>query len=242
MSDFAQFRRLCLAFAMAILACGTAAADTLLVTGTGTGGNIWVKANGTVEQAFAGLIDIRVTNSTGTYNQDTYCVQILTDISTNITYNTTVELPSQVNWNPAPPSNAELQQVAWLIDNYQASANTATLSEALQLAVWKISEDGVYTYVAGVDPYLSGIVQESTTRNETTNATVLTDARTYLQDASGHTSNLANVYINTTQANPPVAAQMLEGIRYADTPESSTFMLAGVALLALGHRVRRRAS
>jgi hypothetical protein len=225
-------------FAVAILASGIAAADTIVATGTGVGENIWVDVSGTNTSEFAGLIDITVTNSTGSYKQDTFCAQITVDINEGTTYNTTVELPSQVNWSPPPPTNAALEQDAWLIDNYQASANTNTTAAALQLAIWKIAEDGVYTGAA--NPFNSGIVEKGS-GTDVTPAAVLTAAQNYLIDAEGKSSDLANVYVNVAQTgNPPAPAQMLEGIRYADTPESSTFVLAGIALLALGHSARRR--
>jgi hypothetical protein len=227
-------------FAAMILTSGVAAADTIIATGTGLGEDIWFKVNGTDQDSYAGLIDISLTNSTGTYAQNTFCVQATVDISPNVTYNTTVELPSQVNWSTPPPTNAALEQVAWMIDNDEAGANSNVTSAALQLAIWKVAEDGVYTYAAGVNPFLSGIVQEATGAH-TTNATVLSDAESYLKAASGESSNLANVYVNVAQTgNPPAPAQMLEGIRYADTPESSTFVLAGIALLALGQTARRK--
>ena len=245
MSVIAPSRRVLCLFAVAILGSGIAAADTIDAYNVGAGENIYLDVSGAVKQEFAGLIEIKVTNSSGTYYQNTYCVQITVNIDEGTTYNTTVELPSQVNWSSPPPTNAALEQIAWLIDNYQASAISGTdpndTSAALQLAIWKIAEDGVQTYVTGdTSPFTSGIVEASTTKGETTNATVLSDALGYLADADKQSSNLANVYINTTQATPPVAAQMLEGIRYADTPESSTFILAGVALLTLARMARRK--
>src|SRR5271169_4205244 len=101
MSVSAPSRRVFTLFAAAILACGIAAADTIVVTGTGAGESFWIDENGTpTDVSFAGIIDIQLD---GTYNRTTMCVQLFTDISEHTTYNTTVLLPSQVNWQPPPP-------------------------------------------------------------------------------------------------------------------------------------------
>jgi hypothetical protein len=206
------------------------------------GENIWIGEDntGTVvdTQAFAGIIDITLD---GTYNRTTMCVQLFVDIDEGTTYNTTVLLPSQVTVTP-PPTVASLEQVAWLLDNETPTTNAQ--AAGLQLAIWKIAEDGVDT--GSNLSWTTGTVREATGAH-TTNATVLSDATSYLADAVGHSSDLAFVYENTTQATPPAPAQMLEGLEYSGgpqppplTPECSTFMLAGVALLALGHTARRR--
>jgi len=225
---------------MAILASGIAIADTIEVTGLGTGENIWLKENGTDTQVYAGVIDIQLVDNTGTYDRTTLCVQLFTEISENVIYNTTLALPNTAAV-VAPTTNAALEQIAWLEDNYMAGATTAVQGAALQLAIWKIAEDGVDT--GSNLSFTTGTVQEATGAH-TTPAAVLTDAEGYLADSVGHSSNIAFVYENASQALPPVAAQMLEGPEYSSgpqpTPESSTFVLAGIALLALGHKARRR--
>jgi len=237
------FRRAGYLCAAAFFACGIAAADTILVTGTGLGESIWVGEDTTgkvvdTDVGFAGIIDITLD---GTYKRTTMCVQLFVDINEGTTYNTTVLLPSEVTVVP-PPTVASLEQIAWLLDNETPTTNAQ--AAGLQLAIWKIAEDGVDT---GHNlSWTTGMVQEATGAH-TTNATVLTDATNYLAASVGHSSDLAFVYENATQATPPVAAQMLEGLEYSGgpqpppaTPECSTFMLAGVALLALGHTARRR--
>jgi hypothetical protein len=242
MSVVAPSRRVFGLFAVAILASGIAAADTIVVTGTGDGESFWIDENGTpTDVSFAGIIDITLD---GTYKRTTMCVQLFTDISENVTYNTTVLLPSQVNWQPPPPTDAALEQIAWLLDNEEAGANTNAKAAGLQLAIWKIAEDGVYT--GGSNPFGSGSVTVST--GTATNATVLADATAYLTDATGKSSDLAFVYVNTaTSGSPPTPEQMLEGLEFSGgpqppplTPECSTFILAGVALLALGRTARRK--
>ena len=234
-------RRVLGLFAVAILASGVAAADTIEVTSVGLGDSgMYIDENGTpTDVYFAGIINIQLIDSAGTFDRTTMCVQLLTDIDLSVVYNTTVLLPSQVTVTP-PPSVGDLEQIAWLLDN--ETPTTGDQAAGLQLAIWKITQDGVYT--GGSNPFTTGTVQESTGTTPTP-AAVLTDATTYLTASVGKSSDLAYVYENASQADPPVAAQMLEGLEYKDggpapAPESSTFMLAGAALLALGHTARRK--
>jgi len=227
-------------FAAAILASGIAAADTIEVTGIGAGdSNFYIKENGANTNVyFAGIINIYLTQGSSYYTRTTMCVELFTDISENITYNTTVYLPSQVG---APQNPAALEQIAWLLDNETPVGNDA--AAGLQLAIWKIEVDGVYT--GGSSPFTSGEVQQAS-GGYTTPAAILSDAQGYLTASVGHSSNIAYVYDNVTQGSNPTAVQMLEGLEYHDggpaptTPESSTFVLAGVALLALRQTAWRK--
>jgi len=227
-------------FAVAILASGIAAAATIEVTGIGLGdSNIYVKENGTDANVyFAGVINIQLINSAGTFNRTTMCVQLFVDINEYQVYNTGVYLPSQV----APSSTAaELEQIAWLLDNVTPTTNDQ--AAGLQLAIWKIAQDGVDT--GSNLSFTTGTVQEAT-GTYTTNATVLSDAQGYLADSVGNSTNIAYVYENATTGSNPTPAQMLEGLEYHDggpvptTPESSTFVMAGVALLALRQTAWRK--
>ncbi len=242
-------RRLLPLLAVALLASGVAVADTIEVTSTGLGdSNFYIDEtiNGVLTPTdvyFAGIIDIQLTDAAGVFNRTTMCVQLLIDISIGTTYNTTVLLPSQVNVT-APPTDAALEQIAWLLDNETPADNDS--GAGLQLAIWKIASDGVFTGTgnAGRHPFTTGTVQQAS-GNYTTPTAILTDATTYLTAAEGHSSNVAYVYENFTQTTPPTGVQMLEGLEFHDggpspAPESSTFVLAGVALLALGHTARRR--
>ncbi len=257
MSVLAPSRRVFGLFAVAILACGIAAADTIEVTALGTGdgtynGNdLYIDeenmTNGTfngtftnTEVYFAGNITISVTNSQGkAFPRSSMCVELYTDISMNTTYNTTVYVPSAFN----PPTGPELEEIAWLLDTYDPlTGNTLSDDQAagLQLAIWKIAEDGVDT--GSNLSWTTGTVREAANPNQTTQ-NVYGDATTYLAAAVGHSSNLAFVYYNT-ESNGTIV-QMLEGPTYATgpqggTPECSTFILAGVALLALGRTARRK--
>ncbi|MGB7762018.1 MAG: hypothetical protein WBL61_19460 [Bryobacteraceae bacterium] len=233
-------------FAAAILASGIAAADTIEVTSVGLGDSgIYIDEDidGTLTPTdvyFAGIIDIQLTDSSGTYDRTTMCVQLLTDINLGTVYNTTVVAPSQATVN-SPTTNGALEQIAWLLDN--VTPTTGDQAAGLQLAIWKIAEDGVDT--GSNLTFTSGTVQQAT-GGYTTPAAVLSYATTYLAASVGNASDLAYVYENASTGNPPTAAQMLEGLEYQDggpapvAPESSTFVLAGVALLALGHTARRK--
>ena len=115
----------------------------------------------------------------------------------------------------------------------------------LQLAIWKIAEDGVDT--GSNLSFTTGTVQKVQSGRNATPTAIVSYAETYLAQSVGHLSNNADVYVNTSRTYPYAGAQMLEGLGYPTgpqpiMPESSTFVLAGAALLALGHRVRRRAS
>jgi len=236
--------------AAAILASGIAAADTIDATGVdGSLGqyNVWIDQQGTnVNTYFAGVIDIQLTNSEDTVDRETMCVDLFTDIYLGETYNTTVYTPSQIT-SPATAA-ARLEWVGWLEDNallpVLVPGDPSTLSSndwaatgaqaaGLQLAIWDITVDGG-------DGFSSGEVQAATGAN-TTDPTVLSWAETYETLSAGQLSNLAFVYENVDVNNNP--AQTLEGPEYQDNgpqpaPESSTFVLAGVALLALGHIAR----
>jgi hypothetical protein len=242
-------RRFLPLFAAVLLGSGVAAADTIEVTSIGLGdSNFYIDEtiNGVLTPTdvyFAGVINIQLTDPAGTFNRTTMCVQLLVDIDLGATYNTTVLLPSQVNVT-APPTDAGLEQIAWLLDNETPTDGDS--AAGLQLAIWKIASDGVFTGTgnAGRHPFTTGTVQEASGAYTTPSA-ILTDATNDLTAAEGKSSDLAYVYENATQANPPVGAQMLEGLEFHDggpspVPESSTFVLAGVALLALGHTARRR--
>lgn len=231
---------------MAILASGIAAADTIDVTGLGTGDgsydgtDFYIDENGAnTDIYFAGNITINVTDSQGTFTRSSMCVELFTDINMNTTYDTTVYVPGAFS----PPTGPELEQIAWLLDTYDPlTGNTLTGDQAagLQLAIWKIAEDGVYRGAS--NPFAGGTVEEGANPNTTTQ-TVFADATGYLTDAVKQSSSLAFVYYNT-ESNGTVV-QMLEGPEYAtgpqgQAPESSTFVLAGVALLALGRPARRK--
>jgi hypothetical protein len=241
-------------FAVAVLASGIAAADTIVATGVDNAlaETIYIDENGTDNSETAGVIDIQLTGSSGTVDRYTMCVDLFTNINEGTTYNTTIYFPSQIT---SPASEAAiLERIAWLEDNallptlYPGDpstlpstdwASTPAMGAGLQLAIWDIEVDGG-------DGFSAGQVQAWTGKTNPTNATVLQWATTYETLSSGQSSNVAFVYENVARTYPYAAAQTLEGPSYNDggphptTPESSTFVLAGVALLALGRMARRK--
>jgi len=241
--------------AVAILASGIAAADTIVANvdpGYGEYG-VWISINGVdTDTYFAGGLDIQLTNSSGTVNRETMCVDLFVDIYVGQTYGTSVDLPSQV----VPPQNAALlERVAWLEDNawlpvltpgapsvlpssdWVEGPNAAAMGAGLQLAIWDIVVDGG-------DGFSLGTVRQGSTANPTDPA-ALSWAATYETLSAGQSSNLGFVYENVSLSNG-AAAQTLEGPEFKDNgpqptaPETPTFVLAGIALLALAHTARRR--
>jgi hypothetical protein len=240
---------------VAILASGIAAADTIVANVDTSLGeyNVMISIGGTdTNTYFAGGLDIQLTNSNGTVTRETMCVDLFVDIYVGQSYGTSVDLPSQV----VPPQNpALLEEVAWLEDNallpaltpgapsvlpssdWVQGANAAAMGAGMQIAIWDIVVDGG-------DGFSSGTVQQGSAAHPT-DPTVLSWAQTYETLAAGQSSDLGFVYENVSLSNGS-PAQTLEGPEFQDSgphpvaPESSTFVLAGMALLALGHAARRK--
>lgn len=244
MGVFYPSRRTFHLFAAAILACGIAAADTIVAnidTSLGEENALWLNIpaysggpGADTELYFAGVLDIQLTNSNGTVDRDTMCVDLFTDIYVGEAYGTSVDLPSQV---PPPQSPAALEEIAWLLDNI--TPTTPVEGAALQVAIWKIQVDGGGSFTTGQ-------VQQPTDSSDMTPTTqaVLNDAEAYLSASVGQSSDSAFVYENVSLSDGS-PAQTLEGLEFLDdgpqpAPESSTFVLAGVALLALGRMARRK--
>ncbi|MGB9454455.1 MAG: hypothetical protein WCB12_00290 [Bryobacteraceae bacterium] len=244
MDVFHPCRRTFHLFAAAILACGIATADTIVAnidTSLGEENALWLNIpayNGgpgaDTELYFAGVLEIQLTNSNGTVDRDTMCVDLFTDIYVGQAYGTSVDLPSQVL---PPQSPAALEQIAWLLDN--VTPTTPEEGAALQVAIWKIEVDGGGSFTTGQ-------VQQPASSNDMTPITqaVLSDAQAYLSASVGQSSDSAFVYENVSLSDGS-PAQTLEGLEFLDNgpqpaPESSTFVLAGVALLALGRTARRK--
>ena len=222
---------------------GLASATSIIVpTGVdwSRGESIWLKEDGKDTQAyFAGVILISLTASGHQYNRDSLCVDLFTDISVGVTYNTTIVDPMSVQ-------GKNLTRVSWLIDNAllptQISSYGSVLPQAdwvisaaqgagIQLAVWDIVHDGG-------DGFSAGRVRATTNQSHPTDPTVLSWARTYETLSLNQVSNLAFVYDNTIPSTG-VAAQMLAGPLFADggpvpSPENSTFTLEATALAGIG--------
>jgi hypothetical protein len=259
-SRFLRFGRLLLAlcaFAGFALADGIPTIDATGVNGN-QGGGLWMNENGApVDQQFAGVIDIKLTqNGQDTY-RETLCVDLFTDIYIGRTYDTWVVLPSQV---PTSDPEKELWAVSWLIDNallpdlYPQGNFTSSLlpqylisssdtsagsgaqrGEAIQFAIWDMTVDGGDGFSDGKVAQVPG----------STDPVVLADAIYYENAARGMYTNNAYVYINWTDGDGS-PAQMLEGPLYFDNgpkpivPEPATFVLVGVALIGASWSWRRR--
>jgi len=161
------------------------------------GGFMWIDENGVPTNVYAGVIDIALTENGQTYNRDTLCVDLFTDIDQYVTYGTQVLDPSMV-----PGRN--LGQVAWLIDNALMPAQNQNYSsvlpsidwvtspaqgEGIQLAIWDITNDGG-------NGLSTGGVQASSDPNNPTPSNVLYWANQYESLSAGQTSNPAFVYQN----------------------------------------------
>ena len=96
-------------------------------------------------------------------------------------------------------------------------------------------------------------MQASTDPNNPTDPTVLSWAQTYEAASLGQSSNDAYIYSNVDVGNGQ-PAQMLAGPEFLDggpmplgiespspAPEPSTFLLAGIALIAVSQFLRKRA-
>jgi hypothetical protein len=236
-----------------LLLGGKAFADTYTIDATGVdwnrGESIWMCENGSdVQQYFAGvvLISLTDTNTGQTWNRDTLCVDLFTDIYIGKTYGTTLLDPYEL-------SGKNLTRVSWLVDNaLLPTQNNSYLSvlpssdwvtnsaqgAGIQLAIWDIVEDKG-------DGLSAGSVQASTDPNNPTPADVLYWANTYETLSLNQTSGLAFVY-NNVDLSSGTPAQMLEGPEFADNgpvpaPEPSTcqFMLVSLAG-AIGLWFKRR--
>lgn len=241
--------------AAATLLCGIAAADSIVATGVdGNAGGygVWMNLNGTDQQAyFAGVLNIQLTDADGnTFNRDTMCVQLFTDIYLGQTYGTSVVLPNEV------ADAGALEQASWLLDNTlmpgQNGGATPSLvpsadwvttpaqGAGLQLAIWDLVENGG-------DGFGAGTVQAGSAANPT-DPTVLYWAEYYesLALIPGNASDDAFVYVNVNLGNGQ-PAQMLEGPEFVNDngpqpqPEPGTLVLSGTALVVLGFVGRRKA-
>lgn len=209
---------------LAVLAAWPAVANTLIVVGADNsyGENIWIDENGTNKQVWSGGIDIKVDG----FSRMAYCIELFVNINVD-TYNTVLDFAD---------TTANMKRVAWLLNNDYPT--TAAQGAGFQLAVWDIMSDNG-------DGFTSGLVRQSTSKNNPTDTTVLNDAKAYETASAGKTSNVnIVVYQNTLNG---VAVQTLMGLWPTDggpipeTPEPAAVVMvvSGLALIGLS-RVRRR--
>jgi hypothetical protein len=240
-----------------VLGCGMASASTIIATvDTSRGGGIVLRENNVdVNAYFAGVIFIAVTSGDQTFNRDSLCVDLFTDIYVGQSYATNVLRPADV-----PQKN--LAQASWLVDNalvptqdptYVSALNpidwvySAAQGMGIQLAIWDIVHDGG-------DGFTTGRVQAAATTDINNNKLGATDqtalawAQTYEALSKGQSNNQAFVYNNVViGTDPPTVAQMLIGPQFFDggpqpVPEPQTLMPAGIALIALSLGLKRRNS
>jgi hypothetical protein len=229
----------------ALLTVCPAVANTILVSGVdsslGLQQSLYIDENGTPTQIYwAGGIDITVDG----YTRAVFCVELFTDIYLNTTYNTTMDYPETAN----------LERVAWLLQDEWPSAPTytgaalQTQGAGLQLAIWDIMENNGDGF--GTAATSTGSVSQSTDPNNPTNPAVLLAAQQYEALSAGRSSTSGIVYYNVT-VNGGAAVQNLMGTSMeahddggpSPVPEPGTviLMLGGLAMIA-ANRLRRRAS
>jgi hypothetical protein len=236
------------------LCSGAAWASTINATGVDSsrGGSMAIREDNVDTNAyFAGVIFISLTDGNQTYNRDSLCVDLFTDIDVGQEYSTTVLKPEDV-----PQKN--LTRVAWLVDNALLPTQDPTYNSMLdpsdwvfsaaqgagiQFAIWDIVHDGG-------DGFSAGRVQAVTADDGNTNGVGATDptvlywAQQYEFLSLGQANNLAFVYNNVDMGNG-APAQMLIGPQFTDggpepAPEPRTLVPAGMALIALSLGLRLR--
>jgi hypothetical protein len=239
-----------------LLTCGICSADTIIVTGVdwSRGESLWMNGDGSDFQAyFAGVIEISVTDPSGTFARDSLCVDLFTDIYIDQPYYTVLRTPADF-----PEKN--LARVSWLVDNAllpTQSSFTSLLPQSdwvtsvaqgagIQLAIWDIVHDNG-------DGFSAGRVRAATGQNGTDPA-VLAWANLYESVSLGQSSNLAYVYQNVDMGNGQ-PAQMLAGPMFKDggptpqpldpltpadsAPEPGTLLLTAAALASIAAWRRR---
>lgn len=141
--SFSLSRRIFRLFAAAILACGIAAADTIIAGGVDAARgeyNVWIKEDGTNSNTyFANAIEIELSNDNGTVNRGALSVGLFTDISLNTANEIGASVASQIS--PASTA-AALERIA----------PTLPLN------------DGVLTAAQGAEPQKAGLAQHGSLR------------------------------------------------------------------------------
>ena len=234
------------------LLCGAASADAIIESpgvDWSRGGAMVIRADNVDEQAyFAGVIFLQLTSGSQTFDRDSLCVDLFTDIYIGQQYNSTLLDPSMV-----PGKN--LMQVSWLVDNALLPAQDSTFTSVLdpsdwvtssvqgmgiQFAIWDIVHDGG-------DGFSSGRVQAASASDANNNglgatdASVIAWAQLYESLSAGQSNDQAYVYNNVSLNGTP--AQMLIGPQFADAgpvpiPEPQTCLPVGVALIGLSLMTR----